>query len=248
MTTFDKYAAYYNLLYEDKSYDAEVEYILRLLKAVPGFKPKSLLDIGSGTGHHAALFQKNGFEVTGLELSEEMLKSARATYSDIDFFQGDFVDFDLNKKFDVVTSLFHVINYQVTNERLESSIFNASRHLNQGGVFVFDFWFGPAVLTDPPVPRIKKLQNKDYSLTRFAEPVHKPLENIIEVHYEVLIESKNSLERIEEIHRMRYLFIPELQQVMQRCNLVQTKCLAWMSTDDSPSEKSWYAVMLAVKS
>ena len=37
----------------------------------------------------------------------------------------------------------------------------AAKHLKQNGVFIFDFWYGPGVLTDPPALRQKRLENNE---------------------------------------------------------------------------------------
>ena len=50
----------------------------------------------------------------------------------------------------------------------------AAKHLKPNGVFIFDFWYGPGVLTDPPVVRLKRLENEEIEVLRIAEPVMHP--------------------------------------------------------------------------
>ena len=52
MTVFADYARYYNVLYKDKDYAAEVSFILQCLQNT-GSTPGTLLDLGCGTGRHA---------------------------------------------------------------------------------------------------------------------------------------------------------------------------------------------------
>ena len=54
----------------------------------------------------------------------------------------------------------------------------AKNHLNENGIFIFDFWYGPAVLTDLPSARVKRLENEDIKVTRVAEPVLHSQQNI----------------------------------------------------------------------
>jgi predicted TPR repeat methyltransferase len=69
---FDDYARYYNLLYRDKDYHAEADYVAGLIHR---FNPtaQSILELGSGTGIHASLLAEKGFLVHGIERSAEML-------------------------------------------------------------------------------------------------------------------------------------------------------------------------------
>ena len=73
---FDLYSRYYNLLYQDKNYEGEVEYVYDKLKNyLPNIN--QILELGTGTGIHASLLQKKGLSVTGIELSDEMAQQAR---------------------------------------------------------------------------------------------------------------------------------------------------------------------------
>ena len=72
---FQDYANYYNLLYKDKDYKAEADYIHSLIQqSAP--QSKSLIDLGCGTGNHAFEFEKLGYEVTGVDLSTQMVAIA----------------------------------------------------------------------------------------------------------------------------------------------------------------------------
>ena len=181
---FDAYAAYYDLLYQDKNYQKEAQYICGLLDD-NGIRSGEILELGSGTGKHAEEFAKMGFCVHGIDLSQKMIQEANHrnnNQKDKLFFEvGDVRDFKAGKKFDAVISLFHVISYQIKNEDIQKMFKTAAKHLKQNGVFIFDFWYGPGVLTDPPAVRKKRLENKDIEVLRIAEPVMYPNENIVDV-------------------------------------------------------------------
>ena len=72
---FNYYAVYYDLLYKEKDYKAETEYVGRLLEE-KGFTTGSILELGCGTGKHAEQFAKIGYSVHGIDLSSEMIKKA----------------------------------------------------------------------------------------------------------------------------------------------------------------------------
>lgn len=217
MSVFDKYSYYYNLLYRDKDYAGEADYIDSLIKR---YKPdaKSILDLGCGTGRHAALLAQTGYKVHGIDMSKDMLAVANeSTDGEHIVFSCDDVRLArLDKTFDVVVSLFHVISYQTSNDDLLKAFTTAYEHLNPGGVFIFDCWYGPAVLSDRPTVRVKRLEDEAIEVIRLAEPVMHANENLVDVNYHVTIRSKadGTEEVITETHRMRYLFKPEVDLLL----------------------------------
>ena len=76
MSVFNEYARYYDLLYRDKDYGAETDYIHNLIqKQNPGCR--TILNLGCGSGRHDRCLVERGYAVTGVDLSEEMLTAAR---------------------------------------------------------------------------------------------------------------------------------------------------------------------------
>ena len=75
MKLFQEYAAYYDLLYQDKDYPREAEFVHHLIqREMPG--AVSLLDLGCGTGAHASSFAEMGYSVHGVDQSAKMLAQA----------------------------------------------------------------------------------------------------------------------------------------------------------------------------
>ena len=179
---FNYYAVYYDLLYKEKDYKAETEYIVRLLEE-KGFTTGSILELGCGTGKHAEQFAKMGYSVHGIDLSSAMIKEANKRKpshlsNQLDFEIGDICEYSIDKKFDAVISLFHVASYMIKNEQLVAMFETAARHLNPGGIFIFYFWYGPGVLTTPPSIRVKRLENEEVNVLRIAEPQIHSNENV----------------------------------------------------------------------
>ncbi len=253
MSVFGAYSRYYDLLYRDKDYPAEARYVDRLIRDhAPG--ARSILEMGCGTGAHAAEFAGLGYEVHGIDASEGMLERARSRQASLApevgarlaFSAGDARSFRAGRQFDVVTALFHVLSYQVTNEDLARTLATAAAHLEPGGIFVFDFWYGPAVLADPPVVRVKRLEDPATRILRVAEPTMRVNENVVEVAYQVLVtdQASGQTAEIREQHRMRYLFLPELRSGLEQACLVVEKFEEW-NTGALLSSATWSAVAIA---
>jgi SAM-dependent methyltransferase len=250
---FRKYANYYNLLYRDKDYPGEVEFISKLLKKYrPG--ARSILDMGCGSGTHASLLAQRGFEVHGIDISRDMIDQADQTRSQLSeetasrlsFSHEDIREARIDRQFDAVVALFHVISYQPTDEDLSAVFQTVRHHLKPGGIFIFDCWFGPAVQSDPPVIRVKRLENDEIQITRIAEPVIHSDINCVDVNYQIFIRDKStgSIDEFEESHQMRYLFKPEMEAFMTASGLRGVECGEWMTGRD-PGPDSWNVYFVA---
>lgn len=238
---FDSYARYYDLLYRDKDYAGESEYVAaHIRKQNP--KAKRILELGCGTGAHAEQLARMGYTVHGVDVSEAMLARAEARKEKLppgianrlSFSLGDVRSVRTSETYDVVISLFHVMSYQTTNSDLEAAFDTAAVHLESGGLFLFDFWYGPAVLTQKPEVRIKRLEDEEIKVTRIAEPETHVNKNTVDVNYTVFIELKTSMlvEQVKETHCMRYLFLPELLGFADVNTWSDFKSFGWMKVKD----------------
>jgi SAM-dependent methyltransferase len=245
------YSQYYDLLYSDKDYIGEVEYVDSMIRNANN-NAKTLLDMGCGTGKHAELFCDKGYIVHGIDLSEDMLKIAETRRNgkeeNLSFSHSNISELNLVKKFDVVVSLFHVMSYQNSNDELIKAFEVAKNHLIDGGIFIFDFWYGPAVLTDKPSTRIKQLENESIKVTRFAEPTFHAQQNIVDVSYNIFIEDKASKQLVEkkETHSMRYFFDTELEILCKYVGFKVVQKYEWMS-NKNPDFDSWNVVFVLKK-
>jgi SAM-dependent methyltransferase len=253
LSVFGAYSHYYDLLYEDKNYSKEVEFVSSIVRRhAPD--AKTILDLGCGTGIHACAFTREGYQVIGLDRSSEMLVKARERHEtagadisgSVNFRQGDIRDFKLDRHFDVVVALFHVISYLPGNSDLEAAFAGIREHLKPGGLLIFDHWYGPAVLTDRPVPRIKTLENNEVKIRRIATPTLLVNDNLVDVRYDLTIVEKSSgrCEQLMETHRMRYFFWPEIETLLSRHGLRPLEFRQWLS-DRAPDQSSWNTFVAA---
>ena len=250
MSVFAGYSRYYDLLYRDKDYAGEANYIAGLIRR---YAPQaiSVMEIGCGTGAHAAELAQRGFEVSGVDMSEGMLEAADHRRSSLapdiaskpSFAHGDARSVRLDRKFDVVISLFHVMSYQTSNADLGHAFTTAREHLKRGGVFIFDCWYGPAVLRQWPTVTEKNLSDESTDVHRKATPEIHVNGNIVDLNYTVLVKDKATgvAETLRETHRMRYLFAPEVELALETAGMKLIDSRAWMS-DDPPSVGSWGAL------
>lgn len=252
MSIFGHYARYYDLLYRSKNYATEVEYVDHLLRChAPG--ATSILEFGCGTGVHATLLAQAGYSVHGIDQSDVMLEQARARLiqmpeavaARLQFSQGDIRYVRLDQQFDAIVSLFHVMSYQITNQDLQDVFKAAAFHLKPGGIFLFDCWYGPGVLSDRPTARIKRLEDDAIQVTRFAEPTMYANENRVDVNYQIYIKDQISgtIEELQECHSMRYLFTPELTELLAQAGMIFVNSYHDL-TEKPPDFNSWNAYFI----
>lgn len=234
---FNIYSKYYNLLYKDKDYLSEVNYVIEKLLETKS-KVKSILEFGCGTGGHGLLLKQKGFSVYGLERSKGMVSVARKNGLECEV--ADISNFELNESFDAVIALFHVISYMTKNESLINTFRNANKHLSKGGVFLFDIWYSPAVYNLKALPRIKRMQDDQLKVVRIAEPVIDVNSNIIDVQFSIIAKDLISEEitDIFESHPMRHFSTPEIGLLAKLTGFELLKAEEFLS-GKNPSQNSW---------
>ena len=253
-TGFSGYARYYDLLNRDKDYRGEARFIDGLIRRhAPG--ARRVLELGCGTGVHGVTLVENGYDVTGLDLSAAMIAVAERRRTALpperaarlQFLKADAREFQLEGRFDVILALFHVLSYQQSNADLAAVFSRLKTHLQPDGVVLFDCWYGPAVLTDPPVVRVKRMEDDQTSVIRIAEPVLHPNENVVDVNYRLLATDRLSgkTEEFTELHRMRYFFRPEVELLAGQHGLRVVATGAWMT--EQPMDRSTWYVYFALK-
>ncbi len=255
MSVFGQYARSYDLLNRDKDYEAETKHADALLRG-QGDRPRTLLDIGCGTGRYALEFAKLGYTVLGIDLSNEMVERANllrdSQSADVAarmaFMQGDAARFDAGRRFDAAVALFHVVNYQATEPVLRDTFDNVSQHLSAGGLFLFDSWHGPAVLHLKPENRTRQVEDEHFRVVRHATPTLIETQQVVDVRFdfEVTDQSRGHVARFTEMHKMRYLFQEEVSGLLEASGLELLRAQEWI-TGDRPGKTSWSVSYLARK-
>lgn len=225
VSSFGAYARYYDLFYGDKDYAGEAAFVDGILRE-HGLGEVSVLEVGCGTGRHALELAARGHRVHGIDLSDGMLvraaslrASAGALAESLSFEPGDARTYRTERTFRAVISLFHVMSYQTSNADLLAAFRTAAAHLAPGGLFVFDCWYGPAVLTERPEHRERTLEDDAAVFVRIATPTMDAQADVCEVRYDITVTDKETgeSESLSEIHPMRYLFSPEVAIALDVC-------------------------------
>ena len=129
---YKEFAKYYDKFYQNKNYRKETEFLKNFINA-----NDKILDIGCGTGIHAALLTDNGFEVDGLDLNKEMLEIAK-TRLKTNLYWQNILEIDISKKYNMIISMFAVFNHLKDTDELMRGLMNLKQLLHDGGKIIID--------------------------------------------------------------------------------------------------------------
>ena len=138
MDTYTGFAYVYDEMMSNIPYLQWEAYLLQLLYS-SGVKPDaSIAELGCGTGTMTELLYDDGFDITGIDLSEDMLSLAREKVPGVDFLRMDMREFTLDKKQDAIISVADSVNYLESVDDLAKTLKCVRDALKPGGVFIFD--------------------------------------------------------------------------------------------------------------
>lgn len=238
----EAYAAAYDALYRDKDYEGECDVIERLLRRHGTPSPGRLLDLGCGTGNHAFPLARRGHRVTGVDRSAAMLSCAAAKGEAVELHCGDLRALDLGRRFDAVLMMFAVLGYQHENPDLLAALRTVRRHLEPGGLFVFDVWNGPAVLAERPGPRVRTVPTATGTVVRNSETRLDVMRHLCEVRFDLRVEGVAAQ---EERHVMRFFFPQELDLALGVTGLRLLDLRRFPDGEAPADERAWTVVGIA---
>lgn len=248
---FGAYAGFYDALYADKDYESECDFLEQVF-AQHGMTPGgSVLDLGCGTGGHVVPLALRGYVMTGVDRSSAMVDRAMIKAGEAgvaaEFVVSDIRTLDLGRTFDAVISMFAVVSYQLTDADAAAVFTTARRHLRSGGVFVFDVWHGPAVLTQRPGVKTKTVGAPGGDeITRVARPTLDEDARTVEVAYEVMRTSAGVVvEHTTEAHTVRYFFANELRELLAGAGFGDIAISPFGELDREPTEEDWNISVVA---
>jgi SAM-dependent methyltransferase len=132
---YGRFAYLYDKLMSDVPYERWMDYVKQYVPTTGA----SVLDVACGTGTITQLFVQHGYNVTGIDLSEEMLAVAAEKVGDkVPLYAQDMSQLDVGKTFDVVTIFCDSLNYVLEEEDIQRTFTCAYEHVKQGGYFLFD--------------------------------------------------------------------------------------------------------------
>ncbi|MEQ9167479.1 MAG: class I SAM-dependent methyltransferase [Fulvivirga sp.] len=162
---------YYHILYKNRDNAEARKFIDNLTAHLNITTGHQLMDLACGKGRHAIYLNKKGFEVTGLDLSEENIKYARQFANDRLHFEVHDMRLSYeNQQFDFVFNLFTSFGYFETKKEHEAAVASVAQSLKPEGKFILDF-LNPYTVIHHLIPEeIKTIDNIEFHITKDISP------------------------------------------------------------------------------
>jgi len=236
--SFDYFAKYYDILYKDKDYEKEVDFLEDIFRTF--HNPKRILEVGCGTGNYTQILQRKGYDIIGLDVSENMIRMAKKKCN-CDFLVGNALNVSIDSKFDTCIAMFAVMGYITKNSDISQALKNIHKHLEPNGLFIFDVWNGLAVLRTLPELRVKEVENEAVKVVRIAYPVLNAFDHICEVNYKLyaLDKTKQTFDEFEETHIVRFYFPQEIKLFLEEARFKVLKICPFLDLNGSVDENVW---------
>lgn len=158
---------YYHILYHHRDHE-EARYFLDKLEARLEFQlSDKILDLACGKGRHAIYLNKKGYDVIGLDLSEENWRAARKFENErLSFHQHDMREVFRPNYFDIILNMFTSFGYFDTEEENLNVLISAAIGLRPGGRMIIDFLNPYTVINDLVKEEEKTIKNIHFRINR----------------------------------------------------------------------------------
>lgn len=244
-----RHAELYDIMYADKPYAQEAQFVHECLRQFQAPPPERLLELACGTGSHAVRLAQLGYNLVAVDYSADMLACARRKGSGlaVDFRLGNMLDFDFaDRPFDATICLFDSIGYVGSNTALSQVFANVHRHLKPGGLFIFEFWHAGAMLRAFDPLRMRRWPLPEGELLRISEVELQVAQQTASVHFTLYeLRHDGTYSRLQETQTNRYFLVQEMQRWLTTCGFEALKWFAGYAFDEQITTDTWHVLAVA---
>lgn len=251
MEAYTGFAEVYDTFMDNVPYEKWAEYVVGLLKKY-GIEDGLVLDLGCGTGSLTELLAAKGYDMTGVDFSEEMLEIAmekkRQSGYDILYLLQDMREFELYGTMRAVVSICDSMNYLMSEEELLEVFRLVNNYLDPGGIFIFDM--------NTPY-KYRELGEDTIAENReecsfIWENYYHPEEEINEYDLTVFVKTGErqgecSFRRFQETHYQRGYRLEQMKTLLEKAGLVLLEA-ADADTQGAVTPESGRIVLIGQKS
>lgn len=218
MEAYSGFAEVYDFLMKDVDYDRWVDYIESIFKKF-SLTPKKILELACGTGNITNRLAVRGYEITGIDISSEMLTFAKNKAIDlgvnISYINQNMKELDYSDEVDCVLCLCDGFNYILEETDLISIFSKIYSILKDNGIFIFD------ISSYYKISKI--LGNNTYAenfedVSYIWENYFNDETNISELDLTLFLRKNELFERIQESHAQRAYTADEILKLLRKSN------------------------------
>ncbi|KIL44473.1 class I SAM-dependent DNA methyltransferase [Jeotgalibacillus soli] len=239
--SYGRFAEVYDQLMSDMPYNQWINFVLDQVSLF-NVSGKRLLDIGCGTGECTIKIAQEGFEVTGIDLSDAMLsvaadKAARQGVP-IQLFQQDMAELEGFEPFDVITIFCDSLNYLEEVDQVRSTFSRVYEQLLPGGLLLFDV-HSLYKIHEMFIDQTFTFDNGDVAYIWNSFPGEEADSVEHELSFFVLENEKKDLyARFDELHKQRTFSVEQYTKWLQDAGFTVETVTADFLSSQSPTETS----------
>ncbi len=207
---YGRMAAIYDFVMRHVDYKAWADYIETVF-AHHGANPVSVLDLACGTGNMTLELSRRGYQMTGIDHSEEMLaiarKKAKEARRDIPFFKANLNGVEGPMPADTVICIYDSMNYLMSNDEVVQVLGQVRPFVRKKGLFLFD------ICTEANSVRHFRNITEREAGEGFAYVRHSFYQDGVQMN-DFTINFKGANETIRETHRQRIYPVQELMDIV----------------------------------
>ena len=210
-----------------------------------------ILELGCGTGRVATALAKEGFNVTGLDLSHDMLGIFREKLAsndskgEITLVHGDIANFNLGRKFDMIIVPFRVFQMLTDDDDVASALACVRGHLADDGIFIVNV-FDPIVPMDEEHwcrPEFVQWERFDEATGNHVvkKVVHDKIDTVNQIIYPRFIfeitYADGRMQRVADEFKLKYYFYDQLREVVEVAGLTVCEEFSWYDKTPIPGRE-----------
>ncbi len=212
---YHKFANIYDQLMKDAPYEEWVKITEQLMEKLE-IEPKSMIDLGCGTGNIAIPMSKRGYQLTGIDLSEDMLSVAYDKMQEnqvmFPLFQQNMMELELPHQAELIFSYCDSLNYLNGLDEVKQTFIQVHKSLQEGGYFFFDM-HSPYKITEVFNLHSFAWNEEDISIIWLTDVDEKEL--IVEHDLTFFVEQDNGLfEKFHEVHQQQTYTIETIKELL----------------------------------
>jgi len=208
-----------------KNYKREADFILR--RAGDSAGRKILIDVACGSGGHAELLSKAGFEVYAVDMSPAMLRLLKRNLPAAKVIKQDMKKLQIPVQADVLICMYNSINYNYSYAALSSTLKRFYHHLKPGGVVIFD----TAFMTDTWKPgpfSVETITAPDFEAARVNKSTRKKSFGIVDIVFVIFEKGRKKI-----VETQNKIFLPDRKRILEIMTQVGFKSKLYYDFSDT---------------
>lgn len=233
-------SSYYHLLYFNRDKTEAATFINKLIDYLKPPPHTFMLDVACGKGRHSLQLAEKGFDVTGIDLSEDSIKKALEEAADnLHFYQHDMrLPFWINY-FDYAFNFFTSFGYFRTQREHDNAIRTIAQSLKMNGIFVMDY-LNVHFAEDHTVHQSEKeIENVNFIITKWYDETH--------FYKKIIIEDENREEPFTYTERVAKFNLGDFTEMFSYQGLQIQEVFGNYNFDHYDIKKSPRLIMIAKK-